>query len=350
MKAVPSYILAQWFVTSLCIEMNASHPIESRDPHARQGAIGEFFGILLATAIALCALCVGGTAAAAPIEHARGDAAGGVSPLSISGVTGFPSILGRDGMVTAAWHGGTASHAAEQPTQTPATPLLSLPAPAALWLFGSGLCALGLTRRRIMAPWRRHKARREELAAADRLSPPSRDWRRALRQRMRHASATQFCNGGGFHSFSGRPPGAPDGRGGAGDPPQRAVVSGLMQRRFEELAAALVEQPNVATGRGFGCPCIKFGKRPFLAFDERIGGIAFWVGEQSAGDLLAELSLVEHWNPKQERQAKRSWLVCRVINGEALVQLAAAAYEHALAEVEQPVARGSRPTMEFASA
>lgn len=325
--------------------MKASQGIEIRNQRDRHRPIGGLLGALLAAAILLCGSA---TTSAAPIEASHTGVEVGARHLSIPEVGGFPTIHGRDAMV-APRDGFAGSQAGGQPEQIAATPLVSLPAPAALWLFGSGLCALGLARRRSF-PWRRHKARRDEAPAVARFPAHTRDWRLALRERMRHASRAQFSNAGGGDSCSGSPPGAFDGRGGAGDPPPRASVTGLMQRRFEELAAALVEQPNVAPGRGFGCSCIKYGKRPFLAFDEQLGGIAFRVGEQSAADLLAEFSLVEHWNPKQERQPKRSWLVCRVSNGEALVQLAAAAYEYALAEVGALVTSGERPAAELASA
>jgi hypothetical protein len=306
-----------------------------------------FLGVLLAAAILLCGSA---TANAAPTEHGHaGSAPAGALLLSIPDANVSISIPVRDGVFAEAWHAATGPQAAGQTTQTEVTPLVSLPAPAALWLFGSGLCALGLTRRRIIAPWRRHKARREEAVATERIHAPDPDWRLVLRQRMRHASATQFANGGASHRCSGIPPGASDGRGGTSDPPRRGSITSLMQGRFEELAAALVEQPSVALGRSFGCPCIKYGKRPFLVFDEQVGGIAFRVGEQSADALLAEFSLVEYWNPKQDRQPKQSWLVCRVSNGEALVQLAAAAYEYALAEAEPRITSGECPAAEFAS-
>ncbi len=327
--------------------MNPSNRTENRNQRARRRPVAGLLVVLAATLL----LCASPTASGAPTEHGRaGSAPAEASPLAIPETARSLSVFVLDGVSAGSWHASTAPQAAAQPEQTETTPLVSLPAPAALWLFGSGLCALGLARRRLVAPWRRHGSRHDEAAVAKRTCAPNSEWRLALRERMRHASAAQLCDSGTGHSCSGTPPGASDGRGGTGGPSRPASVTGLMQRRFEELAAALLEQPNVTLGRRFGFRCIKNGKRPFLVFDEQVSGIAFRVGEQSAADLMAELSLVDYWNPRQERQPKRSWLVCRVSNGEALVQLAAAAYEYALAEVEPRVVSRERPKVEFAGA
>lgn len=324
--------------------MDASEQIASRTPPERQRAIAGLAAIFSAALILLCGVA---TAHAAPIES--GPANGvpvSAFPPGIAELKGLQLAFVGEGVFAPSWSVAGEAQAAWQAVQTAATPVVSLPAPAALWLFGSGLCALGLARRRIL-PWRRHKPRRDEAAGRAPVRAPKRHWRLALRERMREAAA--HCGGGASHQRSGIPPGASDGHR-AGGPLPPVSVTGLMRRRFEELAAALAEQPNVAAGRGFGYPCIKHGKRPFLVLDQQVCGIAFRVGEKSAAALLAELPLVEYWNPRQERQAKRSWLVCRVSNGEVLVHLAAAAYEYALGDLEPLLGVGSARTAEFARA
>ena len=115
-----------------------------------------------------------------------------------------------------------------------------------------------------------------------------------------------------------------------------------MGSTFEELAAALVEQPQVVLGRRFGRACVKFGKRPFLVLDHEDLSLAFRVGEEAANRLQAELPQVAYWNPKQERQPKRSWLACRSV-GDEVVLLAAAAYEQAIIDAGRNAAGEDRP-------
>lgn len=225
------------------------------------------------------------------------------------------------------------------PPRSEPAPMVSLPVPAAVWMFGSGLAALGLARGRISA-WRRRDRRR--ATGNMRTSPRPARPRAVLRERLGGKAAgtlpviaadpyanreagvakeghSHSAGGGGGGDNSSVPPTPPD------------PMSELMARRFDELAAALVEQADVAPGRAFGMSCLKHGKRPFLVLDPGMrGGVAFRVGESSATRLSGDLHGVDLWNPKHERQAKRSWLICHDGNGEVLVRLAAEAYEHAL--------------------
>ncbi|MBI5786225.1 MAG: VPLPA-CTERM sorting domain-containing protein [Rhodocyclales bacterium] len=211
-------------------------------------------------------------------------------------------------------------------------PSLPLPVPAAIWMFGTGLAALGLARRRISA-WRRRDRRR---AMTDSASRPER--RKLSRRRLRAVLRERIdCKAAGGQSGEGANAsggGQPDsnGMGGPADvPPRLQCPANSMAQRFAELAGALAEQPDVVPGRRFGMSCVKFGKRPFLALDDgERGGIAFRVGEYGAVRMLAELPQLEYWNPKQERQPKRSWLICHQGYGEVLVRLALEAYEQAL--------------------
>lgn len=225
-------------------------------------------------------------------------------------------------------------------------PSVSLPVPAAIWMFGTGLAALGLARRRISA-WRRRDQRRASTIPSPvpvrrRLSRHR--LRTELRERIDCKAATSRHDGD-----EGRNGGRTgDRRGGSRDPDDapacRQYDANLMAQRFAELAAALAEQPNVALGRRFGMSCVKLGKRPFLAHDDgERGGIAFRIGEHGALRLLVEMPQLEYWNPRQERQPKRSWLICRHGHGELLVRLALDAYEQALRDGIRAAADGMAP-------
>lgn len=211
-------------------------------------------------------------------------------------------------------------------------PSLPLPVPAAIWMFGTGLAALGLARRRISA-WRRRDQRRatsNSTTKPERRRLSRRRLRAVLRERIDCKAAGGQCGDGASASGGGQP--GSNGIGGPADvPPRPRCPANSMAQRFAELAAALAEQPGVAPGRRFGRSCVKFGKRPFLALDDgERGGIAFRVGEYGAVRMLAELPHLEYWNPKQERQPKRSWVICHQGYGEVLVRLALEAYEQAL--------------------
>jgi hypothetical protein len=147
-----------------------------------------------------------------------------------------------------------------------------------------------------------------------------------LRERMLHTGAANACNG--ITARTTDQPGS--GQGGDGSPPRAVSNACEAKQRFTELAAALTEQPGVMLGRGFGRPCLKFGKKAFLVYDENDQGIAFRVGQPNALRIQDQLCGVALWNPKRERQPKQSWVVCHHGSGETLVQLAASAYEHAL--------------------
>jgi hypothetical protein len=218
--------------------------------------------------------------------------------------------------------------------KTAEKPAVSIPVPAALWLFGSGLGALGYAgryarRRMTKAAKRRSQGDIGAVAAA-----PGRQVyiQVALRERMRQTRPVGDCprviaKATEPTERSGAPAG---GQGGDGAPSKIVAVGCEAMQRFTELAAALTEQPGVMLGRGFGRPCMKFGKKAFLVYDENDQGLAFRVGQSSAWHLQQEFVGVALWNPKRERQPKQSWVVCHHASGETLVHLAAAAYEHAL--------------------
>lgn len=230
-------------------------------------------------------------------------------------------ILGAD---------GDAAPSVPEDAEPTATPHVSLPVPAAIWMFGSGLGALALARRRLRGWRHNNRPSAAVVRTAHSIPPRHHQLRQALRERIRLAAS-----GGCLH---GEPDGAgvPSAPGGCGGPtaPARPCFINSLTPRFEELAAALQEQPEVSLGRRYGMPCIKLGKRAIVAFDESSHeGIAFRVGETMAAELHAEVPQLDYWNPKHERQPKRSWLVCNVGNGELLAHLAAAAYEQALKDV-----------------
>jgi hypothetical protein len=224
-----------------------------------------------------------------------------------------------------------------------AKPRISLPLPAAIWMFGSGLGALGLARRRI-GSLRRNKRPVAAVVRTARSIPPRRHAvRLALRERILRAAAANTCIADERESIDA-PPRLADGHDGANGSGADQSATTLLAQRFDELALALTEQPDVVLGRGFGMPCLKLGKRPFVALDQRgHEGIAFRVGEQSAAHLQDEMPYLDYWNPKQERQPKRSWLLCDTGNGEVLVHLAAAAYEQALKDAAPAEEQDRRP-------
>jgi hypothetical protein len=222
---------------------------------------------------------------------------------------------------------------------------VTIPVPAALWLFGSGLGALGYAgryaRRRMTTASRRRSQDSlgadpgEASGASGKISgsAPRRHtyMQVTLRERMLHAGAAASCDRfmPGRMDRSGPPAG---GHGDDGASPKTAAIGCEAMQRFTELAAALTEQPGVILGRSFGRPCLKLGKRPFLAYDENDQGLAFRVGQLNAGQFLDQAPGISLWNPKRERQPKQSWVLCQHGSGETLVHLAAAAYEHALGD------------------
>ena len=230
------------------------------------------------------------------------------------------------------WQLGADGEAAPSvPTDAKArvTPRVDLPVPAAIWMFGSGLGALVVARRRFGA-WRRDNRPTTGIVRPARSIPPrNHQVRQALRERMRHTAAAACAprDDGG----SADVPSAPGGRGGSHAPGSPPRFINPLAPRFDELVNALLELPDVALGRRFGMPCVKLGKRPLVAFDRySYAGIAFRIGEANAADLHAEMPQLDYWNPKHGRQPKLSWLVCNVANTELLVHLAAIAYEQAL--------------------
>ncbi|HTY04304.1 MAG TPA: hypothetical protein VMC81_11305 [Rhodocyclaceae bacterium] len=282
------------------------------------------FCVRLAAAVAL----VGGVAGAAFGAVVASPATQPVSGPFAAATRDIRSESTPGATHGASWRqGADAEDAASAPgAQEPqARPHVSLPVPAAIWMFGSGLGALGLARRRLRM---RQDAKRPTAARAARSIPPRHHaMRMALRERMRQAAAANAAASSQAAGIDGRMPSGADGRNG----PRGAAADSFLARRFEELALALAEQPDVKCGRGFGLACLKLGKRPFVALDDRCHeGIAFRVGEASAAHLLDEMPQLDYWNPKQERQPKRSWLLSNTANGEVLVHLAAAAYEQAL--------------------
>ena len=228
-----------------------------------------------------------------------------------------------------------------------AKPRIALPVPAAIWMFGSGLGALGLARRRLGA-WRRNKRPSVAVVRTARSIPPRHHAvRLALRERIRRAAVARIAD---EHEPACAPPRFADDAAGSSDAAADQTATTLLAQRFDELALALTEQPGVVLGRGFGMSCLKLGKRPFVALDQRAHeGIAFRVGEQSAVHLRDEMPQLDYWNPKQERQPKLSWLLCDTGNGEVLVHLAAAAYEQALKDAT-PVTEPDRCAAEAESA
>jgi hypothetical protein len=233
---------------------------------------------------------------------------------TLPGFSGFAAQLFAAGAATA--------EAVEQ-----AASEVQVPVPAAIWLLGSGLGVLGFAARRRITTWRRHRGGRA-TAGAD--SPALHRVRRAaeLRDRIRRGAfrSTQGCRGG----RSGGSPEDPAGSGVAGcAAPQSA--DGI-ERRFQDLADALLEQPNVVLGRRFGRDCVKLGKRVVLVRDHE--RLAFRVGTEAAAQLASALPRACYWNPKQGHQPKRSWLAHPAEDAEALVALTAAAYEYALSGVD----------------
>jgi hypothetical protein len=219
-------------------------------------------------------------------------------------------------------------------------PAVSIPVPAALWLFGSGLGALGYAgryaRRRMTKVSRRTSqecvgeatgdAERSAAKISGTLQRRHSYIQVTLRERMLHAGTANARYG-----ITASPTdNSGDRHGGHGLSPQKVSKGCEVIQRFSELAAALTEQPGVTLGRGFGRPCLKLGKRVFLVHDENDQSIAFRVGQPSARRMHQELTGVALWNPKRERQPKQSWVVCYGGSGETLVYLAAAAFEHAL--------------------
>jgi hypothetical protein len=216
--------------------------------------------------------------------------------------------------------GGAAAAASPAAQSLDADRTRSVPVPAALWLFGSGLGALGYLGRRRLAARRRNAAERSPTTRY-RARPHGAD--SALRARLHHAAAMQPC----------RPPegAAGDGAGGPVPVARRAPVRPCgtsVQGAFEQMAQVLAENPEVVLGRKFGRACVKLGKRAFIACDGDV--LAFRVGTGQAARLLAAIPAAAYWNPKQGPKPKHSWLTHAAGNAEALVTLVAAAYEHAL--------------------
>lgn len=265
---------------------------------------------------------------AAPVEPVAGSEHSWPNQAKVH-ERGLDSVLG--GRSGTSWLHGT--NAAAEPSALDEggaeKPSLPLPVPAAIWMFGTGLAALGLARRRISA-WRRRDQRRVTTTTATRPEKrrlSRRRLRASLRERVDCKAAGGQCEGDANPGGAGS-----NGTGGPADsPPSPYSPANSIAQRYAELAMALAEQPEVAPGRRFGMQCLKFGKRPFLALDDsERGGIAFRVGEHGARRLLAELPHLDYWNPRQEAQPKRSWLICRLGYGEVLVRLALDAYEQAL--------------------
>jgi hypothetical protein len=246
----------------------------------------------------------------------------------------------------------TASQASIPPAENAAEkPSVSIPVPAALWLFGSGLGALGYAgryakRRMSKASTHRHRQDIGETTAA-----PCRPVyiQVALRERMRQTVPVDDCLRV-MAKPTERSGASSGGQGRDGAPPKAAAVGCEAMQRFTELSAALTEQPAVALGRSFGMPSLKLGKRPFLVYDENDQGLAFRVGQHNAGLLLDYALGISLWNPKRERQPKQSWVLCQHGSGETLVHLAAAAYEHALGDAPavEPATAGQASFLEAA--
>lgn len=291
---------------------------------------GRHFAGFLVFCCLLLALGWMASASAAIVERGAGGQADASREIALHD---RPPEMAAGSATAKQWTAAIASPTTSvMPSPAEPAPMVSLPVPAAVWMFGSGLAALGLARRRISA-WRRRDQRR--ATGNMRTSPRPARPRAVLRERLGGKAAGMAAGPYANREAEAGEEGHSHSAGGGDDssvPPTLSdPMSELMARRFAELAAALVEQPDVAPGRAFGMSCVKHGKRPFLVLDPGMrGGLAFRVGESGALRLSSELRGVDLWNPKHERQAKRSWLICHDGNGEVLVRLAAEAYEYAL--------------------
>jgi hypothetical protein len=268
----------------------------------------------LLVALALCAaspawaatVAAGSEEVAKPVTHAQ-------VPASVEHPNAWASI----GQIAAS----SVSVATEK--RGPSA-MVELPVPAALWLFGSGLAALGLSKRGGIGLWRRRrnagdgkkaddkekvaragassrKGKRRGALYVRRFDAAGRDWAIHPALRVKHILISSGIGGDG------------------------------MEQRFANIATVFLEQSGVVIGRGFGRECVKFGKKAFLAIEPDHSGIAFRLGEDGAAHACRRWSGVELWNPMEARKPKHSWVICKSADGELLVQLAAAAYEYALA-------------------
>jgi hypothetical protein len=96
---------------------------------------------------------------------------------------------------------------------------------------------------------------------------------------------------------------------------------------FKELVAAFGDMQGVALGRRFGCWCIKLQRDPLIVLDG--DQLAFSVG--NACELLPNYPRGRLWNPREGRQAKRSWIATPAFNLEQIATLGAIAYQRAVA-------------------
>jgi hypothetical protein len=209
--------------------------------------------------------------------------------------------------------------------------MVKLPAPAALWLFGSGLAALGFSKRAGTGLWRRRRndGDGEKVDDKEMLVRAGASSRKGKRRGAFSARRCEAASGGDW----------------AIPPLSRVkeilVSSGIggvgMKHRFADIATVFLEQPGVVVGRGFGRDCVKFGKKAFLAIEPDHSGVAFRLGEDGALHACRRWSGLELWNPKAERKPKHGWVICKSADGELLVHLAAAAFEYILANGQQAV-------------
>jgi hypothetical protein len=95
---------------------------------------------------------------------------------------------------------------------------------------------------------------------------------------------------------------------------------------FEEMVTALSEMPGVALGRRYCCWCIKLVRYPFIALDG--DQIAFRVGLEASA-LLPQFPQARLWNPRNDRQAKQSWISLPAGKMEPIATLGAIAYMRA---------------------
>jgi len=96
---------------------------------------------------------------------------------------------------------------------------------------------------------------------------------------------------------------------------------------FEELAATLLEMPEVVLGRSYGRWCIKLRRNAFIALDGDT--IAFCVGAH-AESLVEQYPSASLWNPRGGRRPKQCWIVLPSERVEPVATLGAVAYQCAV--------------------
>ena len=101
----------------------------------------------------------------------------------------------------------------------------------------------------------------------------------------------------------------------------------LPQACFDELAEVFcASHVDIRTGRKFGCACLKYGKRAFIALDGEM--LAFRVGSL-APQLLERYRSLQEWNPRKGKRPKQSWLAHSAASNDEVALLAAIAFQKA---------------------